>query len=227
MADKVPEYSIEVFKKMHSLFLEALRNREQEILKFLAILVPALGAYGWFISKISNNIELFAIGTIGVLLLLLLGAIYSLALGYNFRCITFQIAKLETMLQVNDVMLKGWPKSIEEFKKRYCNGSKKKCFPPELIKFFWVAFLVGIGGVTISAVVLFIKEMIFLFLIKDIVLLTIVLIIGTICLIIGLWFPHYFGRKMRKLIKIEDDKENSKWKSIEEIEKENKEGNNI
>ena len=72
---------------IHKQLLEALRHREQEIFHYLAILAPALGGFVWLLYK-GVNPFLFAVGTLGVLLLLLLGALYSLALGYNYRYIT-------------------------------------------------------------------------------------------------------------------------------------------
>ena len=92
---------------MHRLFLEALRHREQEIFHYLAILGPALGGFGWILyNRIGRQVE-FAVGTIFVIALLLLGALYSLALGYNYRYIVLELAKLETVLKIKDAMLLG------------------------------------------------------------------------------------------------------------------------
>ncbi len=40
---------------MHQLFLEALRHREQEIFRYLAILGPALGGFMWLIQSEASN----------------------------------------------------------------------------------------------------------------------------------------------------------------------------
>ena len=52
---------------MHKMFLEALRHREQEIVRFLAILGPALGGFIWLIGKRQLNPDMFVTGTYGVL----------------------------------------------------------------------------------------------------------------------------------------------------------------
>ncbi len=40
---------------------------------------------------------------------------YSLMLGYHYRYITLQLAKIEYILGMKDAMLKGWPKVPEDF----------------------------------------------------------------------------------------------------------------
>lgn len=118
----------------------------------------------------------FFVGTASVLFLLLLGAVYSLALGYNYRYITLQIAKLEGKLEIKQYMLEGWPRSRRQFLARYrlsrsiprrirrcvfgslrrrsayrCWLHKPWCTPPEIIKVFWWAFLAAMVVVTIVA----------------------------------------------------------------------------
>ena len=173
----------------HRLFLEALRHREQEIIRFLAILGPALGGFVWLVDSGSENVGVFVIGTVGVLLSLLVGALYSLALGYNFRHLTLELAKLEAKLQIVDSMLEGWPRSREKFLERY----KLCCFipwctPPEIIKVFWLAFLVGIVGVTVAASVFE----------QDALVLSIVIPFGSLSFLVGLFSPIHFGCKLRR-----------------------------
>jgi hypothetical protein len=141
-------------ENMHKLFLEALRHREQEIVPYLAIIGPALGGFVWLLSR-TDEPEVFVVGTIGVLFLLLVGAIYSLALGYNYRYITLELAKLEEKLGITNAMLRGWPRDAEAFRRRYvvCPDipilrSIPWCTPPEVIKVFWLAFLVAMFGVS-------------------------------------------------------------------------------
>lgn len=141
----------EALTNMHGALLEALRHREQEIFSYLGILVPALGGFIWLVvhfcadcpkqtcaDKTCVGEGSFLAGMVGVLLMLLLGAVYSLALGYNYRYITFQLAKIEHKLEMEAAILGGWPKFPEGFKK-YIGW----CEPPEMIKVFWHAFLVG------------------------------------------------------------------------------------
>ena len=139
-----------VLENMHKLFLEALRHREQEIFRYLAILGPALGGFMWLL-QIDAEKKIFVMGTISVILLFLLGGIYCLALGYNFRYITLQLAKLESILKVKDSILVGWPKSPEDFIERYrLLWGIPWCTPPEIINVFWWAFSMGISGVTLT-----------------------------------------------------------------------------
>jgi hypothetical protein len=174
-------------ERMHSILLEALRHREQEILRYLVILGPALGGFIWLLhSGISK--EVFTIGTVGVLLALLLGAVYSLALGYNYRYIILELAKLETALGIRDAMLVSWPRSRNEFLSRYKLGCFSWCTPPEVIKVFWIAFLVAISGVTVAACAC-VPEKLVLF---------IVIPTGTICLLVGLTLPIMYGRKLQE-----------------------------
>lgn len=143
--------SLRVIENMHQTFLEALRHREQEILQFIAFLAPALGGFIWLIKVYLENTELknaFVFGTVGVLLILTLGAVYAIAIGFNFRYITFQIAKIESKLEITDFMLKGWIRTTEAWVYKYKN---KKCYPPEIIKVFWLAFIIAELFVAITA----------------------------------------------------------------------------
>lgn len=139
-----------LLRGMHAELLKSLRRREQEIFSYLAILVPALT--GFFLLLTSNNVSLFLIGSMGVILLLLLGSLYSLALGYNYRYITLQLAKIERWLSADHGLLEGWPKAPDQFRVRYSLwGIIPWCTPPAIIQVFWYAFLVGIIGVTAAA----------------------------------------------------------------------------
>ncbi len=190
----------------HQLMLDALRHREQEIFRYLAILGPAIGGFVWLLyadsavevttdatgSDVTTHelgTGLFVIGTISVLLLLLLGAAYSLALGYNYRCITLQLAKLEALLGIRDYMLKGWPRCRKYFLDKYKIGCCRPwCTPPEIIKVFWWAFLGGIGGVTLAACLSR----------PDALVLSVVIPFGALALMVGLLAPFHFGRKLKE-----------------------------
>lgn len=130
---------------MHGALLDALRHREQEIFSYLAILVPALAGFVWLLANSTNSGVPFLAGVFGVLLMLLLGATYSLTLGYNYRYITFQLAKIEQLLNAKDAMLHGWPKSPKEFLERYtiwrfmpwCTPLGSACFLAGLLGPIW------------------------------------------------------------------------------------------
>lgn len=137
---------------MHKMFLEALRHREQDIVRFLAILGPSLGGFVWLHGDLADNPARFVAGTYGVLLVLVLGAFYSLALGYNYRYLTLQLAKLESRanLKLEGVVLGSWPRMPSDFKRRNRWGVIPWSTPPGIIKVFWIAFLACIVGVTIA-----------------------------------------------------------------------------
>ena len=54
-------------ENMHKTFLEALRHREQEILRFIAILAPALGGFIWLLNEVNLESEkgtfIFTVGS--------------------------------------------------------------------------------------------------------------------------------------------------------------------
>ncbi len=182
--------SREALESMHRLLLEALRHREQEIVRYLAILGPALGGFVWLLHSGTGSAGMFIVGTEGVLLLLLLGAAYSLALGYNYRYVTLELAKLEAILQITDAMLEIWPKTPEAFLKRYRLWHWIPwCTPPAVIKVFWVAFLIGIFGVMATAWG------------REPALATSgpMLLVGVMCLLLGwILIPMRYGKKLHK-----------------------------
>lgn len=115
----------EAVLKMHNLLLEALRHREQDILRYLIFLGSALGGFAWLLSpSVGGDSVLFVVGTIIAQGTLLLGALYSLALGYNFRYITLQLAKFESeeILALKDYVLCSWPRDPKDFRKRFCGA---------------------------------------------------------------------------------------------------------
>lgn len=139
---------------MHQAFLEALRHREQDVIQFFAVLGPALGGFIWLLSgDLHESPFRFVAGTYGVLLVLLMGAFYSLALGYNYRYITLQLAKFEQgdCLDLKKAVLAFWPRDYEEFEKRNRWGVIPWSTPPGIIKVFWATSLACILGVTVIA----------------------------------------------------------------------------
>lgn len=147
MCDTHHQHDDEALRNMHKALLEALRHREQEILRYLAFVGPALAGFIWLLSlEYEKNAWAFFVGTVGIIFLLFLGACYSLALGYNFRYLTLQMAKIESPLGLNIVgqILNGWPRNKAGFGK-YTHW----CYPPGIILTFWVACLIGILLVTI------------------------------------------------------------------------------
>lgn len=182
-----------ITETMHGALLEALRHREQEIFSYLAILVPTLGGFLWLLLHRSapvgsGDLVLFA-GTLGTLLLFFLGVGYSLTLGYNFRYVTFQLAKIEHHLEVEKVILQGWPRSPQAFKARYRLWGFTYCAPPEMIKIFWIAFLIG----TLWVIVVYSS------LGAGAPYREIVISVGAVFFLCGLFGPFWFGRKLERL----------------------------
>lgn len=178
-------------EQMHGSLIEALRSREQEIFRYLAILGPALGGFGWLYYKAETTrdfaVALFTFGTVSSQLLLLLGAVYSVTRGYNFRYALLELAKIESVLGIRSAMLVGWPKCREKFQKPWC-------LPPEMIQVFWIAFLLGIVVVTIAAAAYLIHDAP-----HNLACVVIVVAFGIICAFIGLVCSKYYGRKLTSL----------------------------
>src|SRR5579871_1129376 len=148
-----PQPGEDVLKEMHKTFLEALRQREQEIFSYLTTLGLALGGFAWLMVQAADKQHaldktLFMFGTFGALALLAFGALYALSLGYNYRYLTFQLAKIENVLKIKTAMLDGWPRTVKDFEKY-----AQKCDPPEIIKVFWYAFNAGILLITVFAAI--------------------------------------------------------------------------
>jgi hypothetical protein len=197
MSDERNKGQIEALQSLHTGLLEALRHREQEIFSYLAILVPALGGFVWLLLQGvgGDRVTAFVFGTLGVLLMLFLGATYSLSLGYNYRYITFQLAKIERFLGIEEAILQRWPRSPEQFE-RYT----PKCLPPEIIKFFWSAFLIGTLLVTGAAIwVLWCPKP------NHPIAAILVLVVGIPCFLGGYSIPRHFGRKFRDLLQAEKE----------------------
>jgi len=196
-------------QSMHSLLLEALRHREQEVVRYLAILGPALGGFIWLLGYDGpNKATVFSVGTGGVILLMLLGAVYSLALGYNYRYITLELAKLESdsRLAMKSHVLRHWPRYRADFEKG--NTVLRLipcCMPPEIIKVFWLAFVLGILGVTHAAHrhLAGMAHAGFVYPVR---------FVGWACFVLAFAMPVWFGFKMRSAIR----KEPADWDKEED-----------
>lgn len=149
-----PKPDWEATRNMHKALLDALRHREQDIVRFVVILVSALGGFVWlFQVPLPYRSAALVAGTYGVLLALLTGALYALALGYNYRHLTLQLAKLELRLRLTNaddegVILRQWPQQPEDLERRSRWGVIPWSTPPGIIKVFWTAFLAAILLVT-------------------------------------------------------------------------------
>lgn len=146
----------EALVNMHGAFLEALRHREQDIIRFVAILGTALASFVWILGqKEMQEPAPFVAGTYGILLVLVVGAFYTLALGYNYRYLTLQLAKLESEanLKLRSSVLHQWPREPKDFEKRCRWGVIPWSTPPGIIKVFWIAFILSILLVVVAGTV--------------------------------------------------------------------------
>jgi hypothetical protein len=184
----------DLLKSLHNLYLETLRHREQEIFRYLAILVPAVGGFVWLLIENVKD-DIFIVGAVGVILLLFLGAIYSASLGYNYRYLIILLAKLEVMIGVKDAVLIGWPRNRRSLINKNKFIGLPWCKPPEIINVFRWAFIFGIIGVTITSYIFQSKP----------ILLLIIILLGTICVVISFLSPLWFGFKIRGLCNEEPD----------------------
>jgi len=143
----------EALLNMHKAYLNALRHREQDIVRFVLILVSTLGGFVWLFQVDSPyRAGALIVGTYGVFLVFLVGAFYALTLGYNYRYLTLQVSLLEHRFGLKEIMMAGWPGGqddpVEDVRKRCLWGVIPCCTPPEIVKYFWLAFVFGIALVT-------------------------------------------------------------------------------
>ena len=92
-------------------------------------------------------------------------------------------------------MLIGWPRCRQDFLDRYRLWGFPWCTPPEVIKVFLLAFLAGIVGVTITALVCK----------WDLLVKWLVILTGAVCFLTALLAPIGFGLKLRKHCKEEPE----------------------
>jgi len=148
------KYAAEIMRDTHKLLMEALRQREQEIIRFLAILGPAMAGYIWLIRAINSykiSQETFLIGAGGVIFTLFIGAWYAITLGYNFRYIIFYLSRIENDRVFDQYIPLKWPRRFYQFKESSLICSRiPYCAPPEIIKVFWHAFNFMIIGILLS-----------------------------------------------------------------------------
>ncbi len=177
----------EIAMKKNELYLRALRQREDDVVKFLGLLVPALVGYIWLLTKSSEVCEqtLFS-GTVGVIFVLSVGAVFTVALGFNYRYITLQMAKIDVFYSVDKLVLKKWPRKPGDFKMIFCS-------PPEILKIYWISYLILILLICCISC-LFIDKCSYL---------CIIFVISFIALLFSILLPFYYGCKIQKICELE------------------------
>ena len=179
---------------MQQQYLEALRNREREAVQFIVLLASALGGFAWalkLVPDLKDNLLSFVAISVGVLILLMLGAAHSLALGYNYRYLILQLRKVETALSVKQYVLRAWDKPIS-CSSETDQACEDKFTPPEIIKQFWIAYLWGIVLVTLAT--FFVVYTVNLFLATAIVF-------WGVCLLIlsAIYIPSVYKKKLNDI----------------------------
>lgn len=151
---------LQMVTNMHQSLLNALRQREADIIKFLAILGPALAGFVYLLINFKPWRPIpFIVGTIGIQFILAVGGVYAVVLGYNFRSILYQMKRIEHSTGLNEFMLNKW--SVYPCKPKSKNSGNNKTSkvdrlgakgcPPEIIRVFWISFIVLILAITIAA----------------------------------------------------------------------------
>lgn len=164
---------------LYDKLLEALRHREQEIFRYIALVVPSVvGLVGLSVfGSTLPMVRLIAI-SVGLQLLAGLGAWYSLALGYNYRYVLAGIRSLEEALEIVQFMVRPWTRS--------CSQSRW-CWPPEVIKVFWVSFVLLIVFTAVTSC----------FINSSVGVIVAVSISSALFLaIVVLFLPWHYGRKL-------------------------------
>ena len=104
-----------ILEETHTRYLDALRHREQDILQYLVIFVPAIAVFGWVLHETHGKGFEFLCGSVVTTVLLLLGAVYSWALGYNYRYVVFALVKFEKLLDIRKAMPVEWQRLPDDF----------------------------------------------------------------------------------------------------------------
>lgn len=174
------DFMYQALLNMQQQYLEALRSREKEALQYIVLLASSLGGFAWALKLLpltKYNYIAFVGIILAVLLVLMLGAVYSLALGYNYRYLILQLRKVENALCVTKHILCYWSKANKDNNWKSPIGRTSeteqeyddKFRPPEVIKQFWIAYLWGIalvsfiGCVEVSRIDIFIAVIIAFF----------------------------------------------------------------
>ncbi|TET39242.1 MAG: hypothetical protein E3J72_00945 [Planctomycetota bacterium] len=105
----------EILREFYKILLESMRTREQALLRFLALFGAPIAGYIWILvhhNQTKSDINISNAGllaaALGTILIQILGAIYILALSYNFRSMQIACDKIEKEFNIVDKMPKGW-----------------------------------------------------------------------------------------------------------------------
>lgn len=88
-------------ESLHALFLESMETRYSDILRFLALIIPALTGFLFIVSQYESAqawdkpISTFFFATVAVIASQLWGAAYALAMSYRYRYLQASVYRIE------------------------------------------------------------------------------------------------------------------------------------
>ncbi len=175
--------------------LKALGHREQEVFRYLALVAPAIGGFIWLASVPPQKTGLFIVASLGLQLILVLGASYCIALSYHYRYMLAQIRKIEDALKISNHIIPFWKRTKTQSIKKARLGCMPWCSPPEVIKVFWYAFLMLI--VLLSVGICLTKPVC--------LVICVTVVFGTLSLLFG-WIvvPVLYGCKLQNVYKTKE-----------------------
>ncbi len=143
---------LEIAKILYSIFLNGLEARYKEILGFWGFLLPSMTGFIYLLTKYydpvfeGNRIALLFFGSTMILLLLTLGAVYSLSISYRYRYLQASVYKIESYFGCNVFIPESFkPSPIKSIKDRLLFD-----IAPLILQIYVIFFCLCILGVTIT-----------------------------------------------------------------------------
>lgn len=129
--EQLKDTELQILAAYHKIILEAMRSREEAILKFLALFGLPITGYIWLLLNYENPAIRIVGAAIGTVVLLMFGACYVLTLSYNYRYLQVLTTRAERKLGAynpppykeqlsdifKDIMPKEWDLTITKVEK--------------------------------------------------------------------------------------------------------------
>ena len=145
------EENFQMARSQYELFVKSLDKHYSEVLKFLAIIVPSLAAFGIAVNQFvgSNSpmpLSYFLFVTFTALTVLGWGAVYVLTLSYRFQYLRFIVSKIEAKYELTDFM----PTSFAPEKMTRRESLSLEILP-EIMKIHFSFFIISIIMVIVTS----------------------------------------------------------------------------
>jgi hypothetical protein len=145
------EENFQMARSQYELFVRSLDKHYTEVLKFLAIIVPSLAAFGIAVNQfISSSSPMpssyFVFVTFAALAVLGWGAVYVLTLSYRFQYLRFIVSKIEEKYELTDFM----PTSFAPVKMTRRESLSLEILP-EIMKVHFSFFIISIIIVIVTS----------------------------------------------------------------------------